>query len=135
MSGALWFLLVGIVFALGLLLRHTLRKWQARSRAEEDRIAQFMALNGGALAPAATPAAPAPAARPAAPKAVDPAPAGDTLAVQKLLFDAAHKAGAAGEPALAIQLYARLLARFPASGLAEPARNAVESQKKRLLKV
>jgi len=46
----------------------------------------------------------------------------------------AHKAGEAGEPALAIQLYARLLARYPATSLASPARAALETQKKKLLK-
>ena len=35
------------------------------------------------------------------------------LAQQKLLFEAAAKAGEAGEPVLSIQLYARLLARYP----------------------
>jgi len=123
MTGALWFLLIAIVVALVLLLRHRLRKWQARSHAAEDRYAQFIALNAGSASP--------PAPQPADPA---PAPAGDGLALQKLLFDAAHKAGDAGEPSLAIQLYARLLARFPASAFAEQARAAVESQKKKLLK-
>ena len=40
----------------------------------------------------------------------------------------------AGEPALSIQLYARLLARYPQTALAGQARAAVESQKKRLAK-
>ena len=51
---------------------------------------------------------------------------------ERLLFEAASKAGEAGEPALAIQLYARLLSRFPQSAFAEPARAAVAEQKKRL---
>ena len=58
----------------------------------------------------------------------------DGLAQQKLLFEAAHKAGEAGEPALAIQLYARLLARYPASAFAPQARAAVEALKKKLVK-
>jgi hypothetical protein len=62
-----------------------------------------------------------------------PAPA-DGVALQKLLFDAAHKAGEAGEPALAIQLYARLLARYPASRFAGEVRAAVEMLKKKLVK-
>ena len=39
----------------------------------------------------------------------------------------------AGEPALAIQLYARLLARYPDSALGIQARAAVEAQKKKLV--
>ena len=56
------------------------------------------------------------------------------MALQKLLFEAAHKAGEAGEPALAIQLYARLLSRFPATGFAEPARAAVAVLRKKMVK-
>ena len=60
--------------------------------------------------------------------------AADELRTQKLLFEAAHQAGEAGEPALALQLYARLLSRYPASTLAGAANAAVEAQKKKLLK-
>jgi hypothetical protein len=56
------------------------------------------------------------------------------LAKQRLLFDAAAKAGEAGEPVLSIQLYARLLARYPDSTFASQARAAVEAQKKNLTK-
>ena len=56
------------------------------------------------------------------------------LAKQRLLFDAAAKAGEAGEPVLSIQLYARLLARYPDSAFASQARAAVEAQKKNLAK-
>ena len=62
-----------------------------------------------------------------------PAPAPD-LGPQKLLFDAAAKAGEAGEPALSIQLYARLISRYPNSALAALARTAVAAQKARLAK-
>ena len=135
MTGILWLLLGAIAVAFGWLIRHNMRKWEARRRAEEERFANFMEETGGAPAPKA-PAAPAP---PSAPLPTLPATApstvtGNDLAQQKLLFDAAHKAGEAGEPALAIQLYARLLARYPATTLASPARAAVEAQKKKLLK-
>jgi hypothetical protein len=53
---------------------------------------------------------------------------------ERLLLDAAAKAAEAGEPALSIQLYARLLARFPDSALAEQARAALEEQKRNLAK-
>ena len=66
-------------------------------------------------------------------KTQDPAKAAD-LAKQRLLFDAAAKAGEAGEPVLSIQLYARLLARYPDSTFASQARAAVEAQKKNLTK-
>lgn len=66
-------------------------------------------------------------------KAADLARAAD-LAKQRLLFDAAAKAGEAGEPVLSIQLYARLLARYPDSALVSQARAAVEAQKRHLAK-
>jgi hypothetical protein len=66
-------------------------------------------------------------------QAADFAKAAD-LAKQRLLFDAAAKAGEAGEPVLSIQLYARLLARYPDSTFASQARAAVEMQKKNLTK-
>jgi predicted Zn-dependent protease len=53
---------------------------------------------------------------------------------QRLLFEAAAKTAEAGEPVLAIQLYARLLARYPDSPFAAQARAAVELQKKNLAK-
>jgi outer membrane protein assembly factor BamD (BamD/ComL family) len=65
--------------------------------------------------------------------AVVPPPVSD-LPQQKLLFEAAAKAAEAGEPVLSIQLYARLLARFPDSAFAAQARAAVEAQKLKLAK-
>ena len=52
---------------------------------------------------------------------------------QKLLYEAAAKAGEAGEAVISIQLYARLLARYPDSTLGTQARAAVEAQKKKLV--
>ena len=65
-----------------------------------------------------------------------PKPAQDLagMAQQKLLYEAASKAGEAGEPVLSIQLYARLIARYPDSTLSTQARAAVEAQKKKLSK-
>jgi hypothetical protein len=125
MTGIFWLVLFAIALAFAWLIRHNLRKWQARQRAEEERFASFMSGTTGAPAPTA------PAAS-AVPAAAATAPAGNGLAQQKLLFDAAHKAGEAGEPALAIQLYARLLARYPATAFRQPARDAVEAQKRKL---
>jgi hypothetical protein len=56
------------------------------------------------------------------------------MAQQKLLYEAAAKAGEAGEVVLSIQLYARLIARYPDSTLGAQARAAVEAQKKKLTK-
>ena len=60
------------------------------------------------------------------------APRASAAPQERLLLEAAAKAGEAGEPALAIQLYARLLSRFPQTAFAEQARAAVAVQKKRL---
>ena len=127
MTTVFWVVVCAIAGAFGWLVWHNARKWEARRRAEEERFVSFMAGTTGAAAPRQ----PAPSSAPAP---VLPAAAPDELPLQKLLFEAAHKAGEAGEPALALQLYARLLARYPASTLAGAARAAVEAQKKKLLK-
>ena len=129
MQNALWVVLIGIAAAFAWLIRHNLRKWKARQHAEEERCANFVSATTGA-APAKEPAkgvAPLPVV-------MSPSADGGGIVQQKLLFEAAHKAGEAGEPALAIQLYARLLARYPASGFAGQARAAVEAQKRKLAK-
>ncbi len=56
-------------------------------------------------------------------------------AQERLLFDAAAKAGEAGEAILSIQLYARLIARYPQSTLVPQARTAVEVHKRALATV
>ncbi len=132
MRTVFWLVVCAIVGAFGWLIWHNVRKWGARRRAEEERFASFMAGTKSAAAPRepapfSTPPAVLPAAGPAT-------VAADELRTQKLLFEAAHKASEAGEPALALQLYARLLARYPASTLAGAATAAIEAQKKKLLK-
>ena len=52
----------------------------------------------------------------------------------RLLLEAASKAGEAGEPALSIQLYAKLLSRYPQTSFSVQARAAVAEQKKKLTK-
>ena len=93
------------------------RRWIERQQAAEARLASFIAQ----AAPAASTGAIAvpPAAPPVAPQ-------------ERLLLDAAAKAGEAGEPVLSIQLYAKLLARYPQTPFAAQARAAVEAQKKKL---
>jgi hypothetical protein len=105
-------------------LWHSHRKWSERSRAEEQRMASFMAeaVRSADRTPAATPgAAPAPLAN-------------IPVAQERLLFEAAAKAGEAGESALSIQLYARLIARYPDGALAGQARAGVEAQRQNLAK-
>jgi hypothetical protein len=108
-------------------------KWEERKRASEDRFTTFMAqaLPAQAL-PGAAPAAPKVAIAPAVPPIVAEAKANSDAAMQRLLLEAASKAGEAGEPALSIQLYAKLLSRYPQSTFAQQARAAVEFQKKKL---
>jgi hypothetical protein len=93
------------------------RAWAERQRASEQRFAGLIDQVRPAAAPVAAPAPPDP-----------------TLAQQKLLVEAASKAGEAGEAVLSIQLYARLLARYPQSAFGIQARAAVEAQKKKLVK-
>jgi len=127
-----WFIalaaIAGIVYGLWRLRV----KWEERSRASEERFASFIAqaLPRTAAAPG-TPAVPANAA-PALPPMVAAAKVNDDLVKQRLLLEAASKAGEAGEPALSIQLYAKLLVRYPQCTFAQQARAAVETQKKKL---
>ncbi len=95
---------------------------QQRERASQERFAAFM-----------KEVKPPPAVEPRTPLAA-PREAPSTRAPQKLLFEAAAKAGEAGEPVLAIQLYARLLSRFPETALGAQARAAIEAQKAKLAK-
>lgn len=129
MKMGFWLLVVAAAVAFGLMLRLAYTRWQARQQAEEERAAAFFTqMTGAAAARNAPPKAPATTAPAAAPAPVD------EVAMQRLLFDAAHKAGEAGEAVLAIQLYGRLLARFPTTSFAEPARAAAAALKKKLVK-
>jgi len=113
MKMATWLLALAAIAVLGYALWTWRRRWLERQRAAEERFASFLSAAKPALA--------------AAP--VDP-----SLPQQKLLLEAGAKAAEAGEPVLAIQLYARLLARYPQSTFAGQARAAVEAQKQRLAK-
>jgi hypothetical protein len=93
------------------------RAWAERQRASEARFAGLID-----------------EVRPPATRDAPPAPPDPTLAQQKLLLEAASNPGDAGEPVLSIQLYARLLARYPQSAFGTQARAAVEVQKKKLAK-
>ena len=100
------------------------RRFMERSRLAEERMASAITQ--------ATMSGKPKAAEPAvtAPKPVEGLPA---MAQQKLLYEAATKAGEAGEAVISIQLYARLLARYPDSTLGAQARAAVDAQKKKLV--
>ena len=117
-----WIVLVAIIAFGGWLAR---KRWVERSRAAQAREAEFVAQ-----------LAPVPPAAPQAAPAMAAAPRQDagSLPQQKLLFEAAAKAAEAGEAVLSIQLYARLLARYPDSAFAAQVRAAVQVQKAKLAK-
>jgi hypothetical protein len=113
-----WLLLVGTVGAAAYTFWKWRARWVERKRASEERFASLIAQ-----------------ARPAPPPPVEkPRAAAADNGVQKLLLEAAAKAGEAGEPVISIQLYARLLARYPDSAFGAQARAAVEAQKQKLAK-
>ena len=103
----------GLVFWCWVRYRH----WAERQRSSEERFASFIGQ-----------------ARPQAEVAAEPSAADASLSQQKLLLEAAAKAGEAGEAVLSIQLYARLISRYPDSAFGAQARAAVEAQKKKLAK-
>src|SRR3982751_5810142 len=92
MKGIVWFVLLAILAGTVWLIGRARRQWRQRQEASEARLASFIAQTSP-LAPAAPPAAAAPQ--------------------ERLLLDAAAKAAEAGEPVLSIQLYAKLLSRYP----------------------
>ncbi len=133
MNVFLWLVIAAFAATIIWTVWYVRRKSEERRLAEEARVAAFVAsLSATPKLPAGTAQgiAPSPALAPARPSSA----AANGIALQKLLFEAAHKAGEAGEPALAIQLYARLLARFPATGFAVPARAAVAALQKKVAK-
>ena len=129
MKAMFWLVVLGSAAVGAFIVRYILRRHSQRERAAEARAAEFLAQMAGAKAAASAPAPIATEARRTAPV---PARVASALETQKLLFDAARKAGDAGEPALAIELYGRLLARFPDSAFASEVRAAVQAQEKKL---
>jgi hypothetical protein len=118
MKALIWFMIFGVLAGMVWAFSRWRRQWAQRQEAAEARLASFIAQ---AKPPAASPAAPIATPAPIAPQ-------------ERLLLDAATKAGEAGEPVLSIQLYAKLLSRYPQSPFASQARTAVEAQKKKLVK-
>jgi uncharacterized protein YqhQ len=117
MKVVIWLFLLAAIAGVA----YCLIKWRRRraelKHASEERFATFMAEAMTTAKPKASPQ-------------TDPA----VVAKQRLLLDAAAKAAEAEEPMLAIELYARLLARYPDSAFAAQARAAVEAQKRKLAK-
>jgi hypothetical protein len=107
MKALFWILLAAGVAGCVYWWRRWRQRESERERAAEQRFAAFVAQAKEQVAP------------------ID--------AAQRLLFEAAGKASEANEPALAIQLYARLISRFPDGALVAQARAAVEAQKKKLV--
>jgi HAMP domain-containing protein len=108
MKVLVWLLVLAALGVAGYAIWTWRQRWLERQKAAEERFAALMA-----------------EAKP---------PADPSLPQQRLLLEAAGKAAEAGEPALSIQLYARLLARYPQTGFAAQARAAVEAQKQKLAK-
>lgn len=115
MKGLVWLVVFAVIGALLYAISQWRRKWRERQAAADARLASFI----GQAKPAPPMVTPAPVVPPPAPQ-------------ERLLFDAAAKAGEAGEPVLSIQLYAKLLSRYPQTQFAAQARAAVEAQKKKL---
>lgn len=135
MKHVIWVVVIAFAGGFAYWIWTALQRLEARRKAAEERFTSFVAQ---ATKPAATAAAPAalaavPAVPPAIPAAPAAAPATD-LAAQRLLFEAAGKAAEAGEPALSIQLYARLIARYPSGALVAQARAAAEKEKSKLVR-
>ena len=133
MKIAIWLALLAIVAGFAYAFWLVIRRHAERKQAAEERMAAFIAqtMRPSAKLDAGAAPAPLPDAAPALKPEATPAPKPD-IGVQKLLFDAAFKAGEAGEPALSIQLYARLIARYPDSAFAAQARAAADAQKGKL---
>ena len=127
MQMVIWLGLLGVVAGFGYAFWLLARKHAERKQAAEERLAAFMSQ----MRPAAPKLDAAPAAMPAPSATAAPALL-PHLGTQKLLFEAAFKAGEAGEPALSIQLYARLIARYPDGAFVAQARAAAEREKARL---
>src|SRR5207248_4942106 len=108
-----WFIFIVSIGVVAYAITQWRKRWAERQRVAQARLAEFIAH-----------------ARP--PTAAAPATAASATREERLLLEAAGKAGDAGEPALAIQLYARLLSRFPETTFAAQARAAVTELKKRL---
>jgi len=121
MKMVVWLGLLGVAAGFGYAFWVVMRRHAERKQAAEERLAAFVAQ----IRPVAAQPAPAPELKPAA------APAPD-LGLQKLLFEAAVKAAEAGEPALSIQLYARLIVRYPEGAFVAQARAAADREKAKL---
>ena len=124
MRGLFLFVAIGAIAVIVWYLVRLRRQFTERQEAAEARMMTLVAQ--------ARPATAAPLLVPA--QTTETAPPAVEAPQERLLFDAAQKAGEAGEPALAIQLYAKLLSRFPKTIFTARARTAVEDLKKKLAK-
>jgi len=114
MKTLVWLVVIGALAGIVYGFARLRTRWAERRKEREARFESFIAQ-----------------ARPEAPPPVSsfpPPPAAD----EQLLLDAASKAGQAGEPALSLQLYGRLLERYPQSRFAPQAQAGFAEQQKRL---
>ena len=111
MKTLMWLMAIGSIAGIVVWFWKARERMRDRQQASEARFSAMMAEMRPATAPVVADA---------------------SLPQQRLLLEAATKAAEAGEPALSIQLYARLLSRYPQTQFASQARAAVEGQKKKI---
>src|SRR5260221_2360664 len=113
-----WLLILGVVIAAAYALVRWRRQWAERQKAGEERFVTFIAQTKPAVPAPSAPAAPLPQPDPH----------------ERLLLEAAGKAGRAGGRGLSIPLYSKPLSRHPHTPFAPQAPAAGEEQKKKLAK-
>ena len=116
MRGLLWLVVIAALGGVVWIIARWRKAWLERKHAAEARLASFVAQSAPSMPTLSAPV-------------VVVAPQ------ERLLLEAAVKAGEAGEPVLSIQLYAKLLSRYPQTQFAAQARAAVEAQKKKIAQV
>ena len=114
MRGLLWLVVICALAGVVWTIVRWRKLWVERKQAAEARLASFVAQSAPSLPTAAPVSSTAPAPQ------------------ERLLLEAAVKAADAGEPVLSIQLYAKLLSRYPQTQFATQARAAVQAQKKKI---
>jgi len=112
MRGLLWLVVIAALAGVVWTIVRWRKGWVERKHAAEARLASFVAQSAPLMPTLSAPSVIAPQ--------------------ERLLLEAAVKAGEAGEPVLSIQLYAKLLSRYPQTQFAAQARAAVEAQKKKI---
>jgi hypothetical protein len=114
MRGLLWLVVICALAGVVWTIVRWRKGWVERKQAAEARLASFVAQSAPLMPTPTLSAVPVVAPQ------------------ERLLLEAALKAGEAGEAVLSIQLYAKLLSRYPQTQFAAQARAAVQAQKKKI---